>query len=134
MTASDAPKRPHECGHYERWDKPMGLDLLDLSFRIEQRFSLKLPPQSIIEVSGWSPDDRDGRPFDVTVGQIYEFLLARLEIVDEAESRSCAQTNGRTWTPREVWDELEEILVECLCVIPDDLRPGARLVADLGAQ
>jgi acyl carrier protein len=112
----------------------MGLDLLDLSFRIEQRFGFDLPPQSFAEMAGWSPDNPDGRPFDVTVGQLYEFLLARLEIVGEGESRSAALTESRPWTPREVWDELEEILVECLYVKPDDVRPGARLVADLGAQ
>lgn len=112
----------------------MGLDLLDLSFRIEQRFSLKLSPQAFTEMAGWSPDNPDGRPFDVTVGQIYEFLLARLEVVDEGKSRSGALSESRIWTPREVWDELEEILVECLCVKPDEVRPGARLVADLGAQ
>jgi hypothetical protein len=116
------------------WTETMGLDLLDLSIRINQRFGMNIAVQDIFQIADWPAPDPDGRPFDVTVGQLYEFLLARLEIVDEAESRSCAQTNGRTWTPREVWDELEEILVECLCVIPDDLRPGARLVADLGAQ
>jgi acyl carrier protein len=112
----------------------MGLDLLDLSFRIEQRFYLKLPPQAITEMAGWSPDNSGGRSFDVTVGQIYEFLLARVAIVDDGEGRSAALTERRIWTPRTLWDELEEILVECLCVEPDDVRPGARLLSDLGAD
>jgi hypothetical protein len=112
----------------------MGLDLLDLSFRFEQRFGVKMPPQAFTEMAGWSPDNADGRPFDVTVGQTYEFLLARLEIVDERESRSPALTESSTWTPREVWDELEDILVECLCVKPNEVRPGARLIAELGAE
>jgi hypothetical protein len=115
-------------------DKPMGLDLLDLSFRINQRFGMNIAVQDIFQIADWPAPDPDGRPFDVTVGQFYEFLLARLEIVNEGESRTAALKQNRTWTPREVWDELEEILVECLYVKPDDVRPGARLVADLGAE
>lgn len=112
----------------------MGVDLLDLSFRINQRFGLGMEVQDFAEIAGWTPEDPLKQPFDVTVGQLYEYLLARLEIVDERISRSGPHTESGTWTPREVWDELEEILVECLCVRPDDVRPGARLVADLGAQ
>ena len=112
----------------------MGLDLFDLSFRINQRFGMNIAVQDIFQIADWPAPDPDGRPFDVTVGQIYEYLLARLEVVDEWESRSGALAESRTWAPRDAWDELEEILVECLCVKLDEVRPGARLMADLGAQ
>jgi len=112
----------------------MGLDLLDLSFRIKQRFDVDLPPdgQSWAEF-GWSSADPDGRPFEFTVGQIYEYLLARVEIVEQPEKQTDVATADATWSPREVWDELSQILVECLAVDPEDVTPEARLIADLGA-
>jgi acyl carrier protein len=116
------------------WTETMGLDLLDLSIRINQRFGMNIAVQDIFQIADWPAPDPDGRPFDVTVGQLYEFLRARLEIVDEGESRSGGITGSRIWMPHEVWDELEEILVECLYVDREDVRPEARLVADLGAE
>ena len=86
----------------------MGLDLLDLSFRIEQRFSLKLPPQAFTEMAGWSPDNSEGRPFDVTVGQIYEYLLARLAPSLEAVA-TLPQAYRAPMNPHSLWAELRHL-------------------------
>lgn len=65
----------------------MGLDLLDITFRIEEEFEIDL-----------SSDDLDGivRDRDITVGDLYELVLRKLHLRDFA--RYDVRLNYALWT------------------------------------
>lgn len=56
----------------------MGIDLLDISFHIEKSFGIRMPVDVWFDMAGTTRDCVD-RHFDVSVGQLYEYLLCRLD-------------------------------------------------------
>jgi hypothetical protein len=64
----------------------MGLDLFDVTFRIEKTFDLELTEQD------WNRLARDG---DITAGELYELLLAKLGLRDLA--RNDLRLNYHLW-------------------------------------
>lgn len=55
----------------------MGIDLLDITFRIEKEFGIRVSRDAWLEVAGVTPDEMT-TGFDMTAGQLYDFILSRL--------------------------------------------------------
>ena len=85
----------------------MGLDLLDLKFRIERDLHLEVSQEEFVGL--W-------RNRDIAVGDLYELILKKLD--------RCTA----------VWEQLVEILVSTLGVDPGEITFCSRLFADLGAS
>jgi acyl carrier protein len=68
----------------------MGIDLLDITFRIERTFGVRFSGDDLLQAAGHETVADlavSSEPFDITVGQIYEQLLGRLRIVETAAPR-----------------------------------------------
>ena len=93
----------------------MGLDTVELVMEVEDAFSVSIA------------DDVAERI--LTVGDLYQFLLREKDRpISEGEQRPSIGT------PDEVWLKLREIIVNVLGVPPEDVRPEARWIEDLGAD
>jgi hypothetical protein len=91
----------------------MGIDLLDIVFRLEKRFDLK------IVNADWEDLGAKRKPWDVTAGEVH-FLVAA--ILTEA---------GRP-VPRSCWNGVRVCLSGALCVPPRDIKEDSWLIRDLG--
>lgn len=119
----------------------MGVDLLDITFRIEKTFGIRMPFNAWLEFAGMNRDQVAAVGFDVTAGQIYDFIVSRLrEMPDglhvpvESPPKSFNPNRPGPWSREDVWDLLRGILVDCLGVDSQVVTPDARLMADLGAE
>lgn len=135
----------------------MGIDALDLVFRLEKRLTSSLdlnrrfPPatraanwQALEEALGVTlpilEDSVDGGV--PVIPQRYSSLIALTYwIAEQFPERveripvSCERTGkmaSRTWTDQEVWDVLRECICDALGVKPEEVTPDARMVEDLG--
>lgn len=90
----------------------MGLELLDIQFRIEKTFGFKKIGESYNAFF-------EARGQQVTVRDLHDFICEQLT----SEGKS---TYGS-------WQRLKIILVNALGVKPDEIRRDVRLIIDLGA-
>lgn len=81
----------------------MGLEAYELLMEIEEEFGLKI-------------EDQDAGKIE-TIGQLQSYLVERL---------------GETASSKEVWERISRILVNHHRVPPEEIRPEAFFVADLG--
>lgn len=120
----------------------MGMDLLDVAFRVEKSFGISL------EASDFQQLVRDR---DIVVGDLYALILRRIRIVKDLV-RTVAATDyeailassedgfvGSYNLPADdrclaVWQQLREILAESLDVKAEEVNLKSLLVADLGAS
>ncbi|MFO0978053.1 MAG: hypothetical protein U0996_16725 [Planctomycetaceae bacterium] len=88
----------------------MGIDLLDVSFRLERATGVA------VSQSDWASLVKDG---DILVGDLYSLLLCRLS----KDTDECCQ----------LWLTVKDCLVNALGVDDREVTMEARLIRDLGA-
>ena len=93
----------------------MGLDLLDLTFRLEKAFQIKLPKGSLIE-EVW---DRDRR--DLQAGKIHKQLCKMLE------------EQGRS-VPFSSWHRVKVCIAGAVGVSPLRVKLDSWLIKELGCS
>jgi hypothetical protein len=95
----------------------MGIDGLDIHFRLEKEFGGKLPHLY------WSADELRMKKLprvDPTMGDIHARLCAFL-----------AETHRPV--PADSWSRVQKCIGEALAIPPEQIQPHHRLLADLGA-
>ena len=93
----------------------MGLELLDLTFRLENVFGIKLKNGSLESFF-----TRQGIKYDLTVGDLHEWVCEEL------------RSQGRP-VPYSSWRRLKRCISEALGVHMKEFRPQSRWRQDLGA-
>ena len=93
----------------------MGVDLLDLTYRIERELGFKLDLQQI-----WNEFANRRDPPDVAVGDLYEVIQRQA---------AAAQLS----LPSDSWTRLQDIVADCLGVEVSEVTADARLIHDLDA-
>jgi hypothetical protein len=96
----------------------MGVDLLDLKYRIRQELNVELDLISLFR----GPDEKWIRtPPDLTMGELLD------GIIRTADRQSVS-------LPPDVWPILQSIIVKCLYVDAKSVTHDAFLIKDLGAE
>jgi acyl carrier protein len=93
----------------------MGLDALEIRFRLEKRFG--------IEIRG----PRLNVVFQ-TAGSLSEFVWQKLQGPSVTEP----PVGAERFTREECWAEVRDILADVLVIKPDQICPESRLIDDLG--
>lgn len=96
----------------------MGVDLLDIRFRIEREFGVRLEMRDLV-----FPEQSE-KIHDPTAGQLFEFLLRSLPVSEHAAKP----------TDEELWHRLQLIIADVCYIPPTAVIPTARLHADLGCD
>jgi len=96
----------------------MGIDLLDISFRIEREFGVRPKMQDLVF------PETSRRIHDPTAGELFEFLLRSLP-ASELDTRPADE---------EIWRRLQLIIADVCYIPPTAVIPTARLHADLGCD
>jgi hypothetical protein len=95
----------------------MGIDLLDINFRIEREFGVRIALRDLVHLV------KDDAIHDPTAGELFDLLVRSLPEPEDSE---------RTADDR--WTRLQSIIAET-CGIPASMvKRDARLVADLGCE
>jgi acyl carrier protein len=107
----------------------MGVDLLEIRFRIEETFGVRVDPGLFLSL------DDSGRVCACTVGELHERLIRAIDAnrTNAMQDRECAPDASRP-TDDEVWNSLARLLIDVLAVKPAEITREARLVEDLGAE
>jgi acyl carrier protein len=101
----------------------VGIDALDLVFRLEKAFDFKMPRREAASLY-WSAEQirsKAPRPNDATIGQIHERLCEILK------------RQGRA-VPVDSWQRVQRTVSECLFIPIDQVRAESRFVQDLDAS
>ena len=96
----------------------MGIDILDINFRLEKAFSLRMPWGQLV----WREQNRDKHHIriDPTVGEIYLYI--------------CEMLRGKEIPiPEDSWDRVVRCISDALGVDRSNIHPHSHLVKDLGA-
>lgn len=96
----------------------MGIDALDIVFRLERTFEIKIPRGELFYRDGEISDRH--KWFDITIGEIHVRLCELLR-------------NRALPIPSDSWELVTRCIGEALHVPPTVIRPEHRLVEDLGA-
>jgi hypothetical protein len=100
----------------------MGIDYLDIHFRLEKALGIRLPPTSLY----WSRQEREAGSVntgkhDVTAGEVHTNLCeALVELGHEVPANS--------------WEIVRACLGEALGFPPGEVKPEHWLIRDLGAS
>jgi acyl carrier protein len=115
----------------------MGLDLLDLEFRLEKRFGIR------IEYEQWEQLAAGRKKFDATAAEICAIVEARRAakrqvlrwqpdgtgpMVLDYQPRG----DGTTDDEEETWPGVRDAIAKTLGIKPENVRPDSWLVRDLG--
>ncbi|MEX0717933.1 MAG: hypothetical protein WD066_15165 [Planctomycetaceae bacterium] len=96
----------------------MGIDFLDIRFRLEKRFEVRLDRHSetalLATFEAASPEERD-----FTAGALHDWIC-----------EECRRA-GRP-VPTSSWTRVKLTLAEVLLIAPHEIRRDSRLVRDLG--
>lgn len=84
----------------------MGLDSVELLLAIEEEFGVDIPNSDAEKM--------------ITVGDVYEWLKIHAGNIDPANSQE------------QIWRRLVEVFVRQALVSPEQVKPDARIVRDLG--
>lgn len=123
----------------------MGIDFLDMTFRLEKRFGFWLPP-------GWcEPIVARREKFDLTAGEVCAAVEARLNAIRQQapppeirrsdptildyESRQTTGVYAETRNlaaDTDAWPGTREVIAATLGLNPHDVHKHSRLVKDLG--
>ncbi|MBC8108076.1 MAG: hypothetical protein H7Z14_15935 [Anaerolineae bacterium] len=101
----------------------MGIDALDLAFRLEKAFCVKLPK-------------RDWNRLYFSDEQLTHKRLPRVDpTIGEIHLRFCKILIERGATvPTDSWDRVLQCVAECLSIPKAEIRKESRFIADLGAS
>lgn len=121
----------------------MGIDFLDLTFRLERRFGIEL------RVAAWEDVIRRrlGRKFDITAGEVCEVVTAQLNAQrgGKGSARDVTlrpgpvleyQSTGvkRGGYEGDPWPAVRDEIAETLSVPADKITPESWLRRDLGME
>jgi acyl carrier protein len=115
----------------------MGLDFLDVTFRIEKNFNLRISNED------WTALATGRRPPDVTAGELFELIRRRrncrsceYDLRGHADAGVCPECgrgfNVEAVTDDTQWEILRRLLAEAMGVERDNIRRETLLVRDLG--
>ncbi|MBA4031741.1 MAG: hypothetical protein C0478_12750 [Planctomyces sp.] len=101
----------------------MGIDLLDLMFRVEREFGITLQRADLMQLlkDGNTTDPPAGTWSDIRVADFVSFVEAAISDQQAAPAP-------------DVYNRIKKHIVECLGVEPLDVTPNAWLVRDLGME
>src|SRR5690348_15122595 len=88
----------------------MGIDLLDITFRIEKAFNVKLSLKDYSDLA---------RDRDIVVGELYELILSKMHLRDVG--RSSIRLNER------LWSQMRTALHLATATPPERIELGLRL-------
>ena len=97
----------------------MGIDALDIVFRLEKSFGIKVPRGRLF----WTDEQRrrgEDPPGDVSVGEIHERLSGLMR-------------EQNLPVPGDSWERVRDCVAGALGVRPEEVRREHRIVRDLGA-
>ena len=125
----------------------MGLDLLDLNFRLEKQFRIR------VEAGDWESLGRGRIPLDFTVKELALFVAERLDrarrsrLPDRTFCDTCRHPVGGLFggetcpgcgTPivydGPIWEPLRQTICDVVGADPDEVHQDALLAKDLGAS
>ncbi|HEY2585228.1 MAG TPA: hypothetical protein VGI81_05640 [Tepidisphaeraceae bacterium] len=121
----------------------MGIDFLDLTFRLEKRFGIEL------RFTVWEDliRDRPGRKFDVTAGEVCQVVTAELnkQRGGKGTARDVTLRPGRVLEYRSVagdrggyegdpWPAVRDEIAATLSVPAEKITPESWLRRDLGME
>ncbi len=90
----------------------MGLDLVDIAFRVEKEFGVSLSPEEFVELS---------RDQDIVVGDLYDHVLKKLHLRDVGRHHF-----GLNYT---LWTELQDVLHRIAAVPKEQVELKTPLAA-----
>jgi acyl carrier protein len=116
---------------------PMGIDLLDITFRIEKQFKIRL------QQADWESLARDGRHWDVTAGDLLDLIHSRRAcrecghdlrgLRDDGICPACeSRFDFKDHIRQADWEALRQLLSDALNIEPEEIMRESRLLADLG--
>ncbi len=91
----------------------MGMDALDVSFRLEKQFGIK------IGRFDWDRIEYHGSPIDTTAGELHDWVL-------------CLCDEQKVLAPHSSWHRVQKVLVEVLGVSPARVKRESWLKRELG--
>ena len=97
----------------------MGLDLLDLVFRLERTFGLKIRRQDLEKLA------RQNDPPDLLVGQLFDLVRGQTPRGGVLDHEVDAEA---------FWPLFQQQVVDALGIDPDEVTKDKRLFRDLGAS
>lgn len=116
----------------------MGIDLLDIMFRVERRWGIRISNDDLTQ-AGSRPEQK----WDITCHDLMQLILARTrrcarcryDLRGHAGPGRCPECGNAFMCPAsedECWRDLRQILAESLRVEPEDIQPDSLLIRDLG--
>jgi hypothetical protein len=123
--------------HQRLEGEPVGIGLLDLTFRLEGRFGIR------IDRGQWGELAAGRKPFDVTAAEVCALV----------EARRLAMRRSLRWQPDgsgpmvldyqeagtgnaddggETWPGVRDVIAQVVGATPESVRPESWLVRDLG--
>ena len=101
----------------------MGTDAIDITFRCEREFGIKLSREDLVGLlgSGNTSNPPEGAWTDLQVRDVVEWVQSSLN-------------DQNVQYERDIFLGVQEILVQCLCVDDDEVTLDAWIVRDLGAE
>jgi acyl carrier protein len=98
----------------------MGIDALDIMFRLEKKFAIRIPRGRIF----WSSEQR----------QLKQLSMKQTVTVGEVHQRICELlAEMKLPVPDDSWNRVIECVGGALSIPPKNIRPEDRLIEDLGA-
>ncbi len=92
----------------------MGLELLDMTFRAEKRFRVKLELRDFVRIAELRKNQ------DLTAGDFHDWVC-----------HACGVQSAPV--PSDSWEIVQAIITEATGVDPDEIRKESLLRSDLGA-
>jgi acyl carrier protein len=93
----------------------MGLDALEIRFRLEKQFGIEIRGPGLNEAFH-------------TAGGLAELVWQKLQ----GPSVTDRPTGAEQFTREECWQDVREVLADVLVIKPDQIRPDSHLIDDLG--
>ncbi len=114
----------------------MGVDILDIVYRLEKKFSIRIDRDNIVDQEEWK---RVVRSKQKTQKELHDEFVDRFTVkflCDLVEQKIREKNEGIDDLPygrAEIEHFVAEALIEALAVKPEEIKPDARIIKDLGA-
>lgn len=107
----------------------MGIDFLDMVFRIEKHFGIRISRNVILEALPPAPPR--GEKWSATAGHVSDVVH---RLLDEHQKAVAGAGGGPAIevARRDVWPEVRKIVAEAMSIPVEDVHRDSRLVEDLG--
>lgn len=107
----------------------MGLDLLDIVFRLERSFGIKIPRGDFDKLL--SPEE----PRDIRIGDLFNYVHRRVRSADVSDRDLYDRDLDDLEPDRDVlWSLFQEAISDALGIEPEEVAEDRGLFRDLGAE